>query len=281
MNIEREEVFKWIQKNEFEKIVEILKGGQKIINEDPILVQAIDLFFKELIITSNLKDSNKVQYIFQQLSMLHEQKLFTFSEDQFEKIMVHLAKNAKSPEEAEFYANKVANNAECASIIESINANKPKELTHGQDANIKVHEIITTNLNITKSIFKSKQERLFFLALRNCFPLFYIYPNIALSTIINLIAVEDILDGKEKKFYYNTTIDFVVIDQFNDFKPMFAVELDSEWHRLNNQQSKDEIKNKIIKQAGLPFYRIENMNKYKSVEDFEQVILDTIHTTSK
>lgn len=54
----------------------------------------------------------------------------------------------------------------------------------------------------------------------------FIYPNIALSTIINSAFIDGILESSEKRFFYNTTVDFVVIDQFKDFKPLFAFELD-------------------------------------------------------
>ncbi len=97
----------------------------------------------------------------------------------------------------------------------------------------------------------------------------------ALSTIINSAFVDKVLEDSEKRFFYNTTIDFVIIDQFNDFKPVFAVELDSEWHRLHNQGDKDEIKNKILKAVGLTLYRIEHFRKYKTIEEFQRVIIDT------
>lgn len=106
----------------------------------------------------------------------------------------------------------------------------------------------------------------------------FIYPNLGLSTIVHNTLVEA-LTPSEKRFYYNTTIDFVVIDQFNDFKPAFAIELDSEWHRLHNQGDKDEIKNKIFKECGLPLYRIEHMSRYKTIEEFEQVIIETVKSS--
>lgn len=279
--MDREQVFQWLHQKDFDTIVKFLKTGQKTVAEDSILQQAVGHFFNEL---TDLKDqaaNDNANFVFNQLYILHTQKFFCFSDEQFEKIVVHLAKISKKSEEAFFYASKFPGNTLCAEIIALYNENRPKELEHNQISKIQVHEIVSTNENLTTSIFNSKQERLFFFALRNCFPTHYIYPNMALSTVINSVIVDNILTVAEKRFFYNTTIDFVVVDQFSDFKPVFAVELDSEWHRLNNQADKDEIKNKILKSAGLPLYRIEHMNKFKTIEEFQQVIIDTIKTADK
>lgn len=279
--MDREQVFQWLHQKDFDNIVKFLKTGQKTVAEDSILQQAVGHFFNEVTDLKNQPANDDTNFVFTQLFILHTQKFFCFSEEQFENIVVHLAKNSKKSEEAFFYASKFPGNAFCAEIISLYNENRPREVEHNQISKIQVHEIISTNENLTTSIFNSKQERLFFFALRNCFPTHYIYPNMALSTIINSAIVDNILTVSEMRFFYNTTIDFVVVDQFSDFKPVFAVELDSEWHRLHNQEDKDEIKNKILKSAGLPLYRIEHMNKFKTVEEFQQVIIDTIKASVK
>jgi hypothetical protein len=272
--MDREQVFQWLQQKDFDKIVEFLKTGQNTVAEDTILQHAVGHFFNEVIGLTSEPASDQTNFIFHKLFILHKQKYFSFSNEQFEKIIVYLAENSKKPSEAFSYASHVPDNTICAKIIATYNEKKPKEVAHNQTSKIQVHEIVSTTENLTTSIFNSKQEKLFFFALRNCFPTYFIYPNSALSTIINSKIVEDKLTGPEMNFFYNTTIDFIVIDQFNDFKPVFAVELDSEWHRLHNQRDKDEIKNKILKAVGLPLYRIEHMSKYKTIEEFEQVIID-------
>ncbi len=275
--MDRELIYQWLQNKDFNKIIDFLKTGKETVAEDEIIQQAIGHFFSDLINSSKTNTNSETTYVFGQLFNLHTNKIpfFTFSAEQFEHIIIHLVKAAKKSDEAYFYASKLPDNPFCAEIIATHIENQPKEVEHNQTSKIQVHEIVSTNENLATSIFNSKQERLFFFALRNCFPTHYIYPNMALSTIINSAIVDNILSSSEKRFFYNTTIDFVIVDQFNDFKPVFAVELDSEWHRLHNQGDKDEIKNKILKAAGLTLYRIEHMNKYKTIEEFQQVIIDT------
>lgn len=271
--MEREEVFQWLKNKDFDRIVGFLKTGKDKVSEDTILQQAVGHFFTEVIAQSEQPDNEATNLLIGKLYMLHSGSFFKFSEEQYEGIVTHLAKVSKKKEEALHFATLFPDNKVCAAIIAEANENDPQEVSHSQSDTISVKEVLSERKNLTSSIFNSKQERLFFLALRNCYPTHFIYPNIALSTILKRIVVENELSGSELKFFYNTTIDFVVIDQFNDFKPVFAIELDSEWHRLNSQGEKDAIKNKILKLAGLPTYRIEHTLKYKSVEDFEEVIM--------
>lgn len=274
--MEREQVFQWLGQKDFDNIVKFLKTGQQTVKEDAILQQAVQYFFNEVLEIIDKPTTDKANFLLVQLFILHTQKFYTFSNEQFESIVVYLAQNSNNPEDSIFYASKISDNSICAEIIAKHKKNIPKEVTHNQQASIQVHEIIADGENLSKSIFNSKQEKLFFFALRNCFPNHYIYPNVALSIIINSAIIEAHVSASEKRFFYNTTIDFIVIDQFNDFKPILAVELDSEWHRSNHQTDKDKIKNKLLKIAGLPLYRIEHMNKHKTVEEFEQVILATV-----
>lgn len=272
--MEREQVFQWVQAKDIKSIIEFLKKGDAAIKEDEITQNAIGYFLIEIIESMNESDFDENNFVLSQLFALHIKKFHTFPEEQFEKIIVQLAMNAKNEEQAFEIASYAPTNIICGEIIAKYNESKPKQVEHTQTDKIKVQNIITYQENITKSIFNSQQEILFFLALRNCFPSHYIYPNIGLTTILKFKQVEGILEGKEKNYFFTTTIDFVVIDQFNDFKPMFAIELDSEWHRLNQQGEKDAIKNKILKAAGLPFYRIEHTSKYKTIDEFEKVIIE-------
>ena len=278
--MEREQVYQWLHHKDFDNIVKFLKTGQETVSGDSILQQAVGHFFNEVIGLTNQPLNDNTNFIFSQLFILHTQKYFIFSDEQFESIVIHLATNSKKPDEAFFYASKLPDNNVCSKIIADYLESQPKTVEHEQASKIQVHELVSTNENLTKSIFNSKQERPFYFALRNCFPTHFIYPNMALSTIVSSKVVDNILSSSEKRFFHNTTIDFVVVDQFNDFKPVFAVELDSEWHRLHNQGDKDIIKNKIFKAVGLTLYRIEHMNKYKTVDEFEKVILDTVKTAA-
>lgn len=273
--MDREQVFQHLQRKDFNSIIKFLKTGKSLVAEDNILQQAVGYFFSETITLASQNPSDDNNFTITQLFILHANNFFNFNTEQFEAIVVHLAKNTKNLDEAIHYASKLPDNPICKEIINKHKSIQPIEIKHSQDSIIKTHEISSSNTYSAKSIFNSNQEKLFFFALRNCFPTHYIYPNAALSTISNSKDIDTILSSAELRFFYNTTVDFIVVDQFNDFKPIFAIELDSEWHRLHNQPEKDKVKNKIMKAIGLTLYRIEHLNRNKTIEEFQQVILET------
>ena len=273
---DRENVFQWLKEKDFKNIINFLKNGKSQVADDAHLQQAVGYFFGELIGSNSSLANSETKYVFDQLFILHTKGFFEFTREQFEIIVTNLVRTATKKEEAYHYAMELPNNPTCIKIIAEYNESQPQNIEHDQSSKIHVHEVVSGNKNLATSIFNSKQERLFFLALRNCFPTHFLYPNFSLSTIIPATIRDSVLNPEEKRFIFNTTIDFLVVDQFNDFKPVIAVELDSEWHRLNNQEEKDAIKNKVLKASGLPLFRIEHFNKFKSVEDFEKAIIDTI-----
>ena len=105
--MDREQVFQWLHHKDFDNIVNFLKTGQKTVAEDSILQQAVGHFFNEVIGLTNEPASDNTNFVFSQLFILHTQKYFIFSEEQFENIVVHLAKTSKKSEEAFYYASPV------------------------------------------------------------------------------------------------------------------------------------------------------------------------------
>lgn len=268
----REDLFQEIQKKNYNGVIDFLKTNHSIDKTDPIIQSALGHFFNELI-----NDKSKEQHhIFTQLFNLTSGKspFYVFPDQQYKEIVLYLVKSASKRDEAYFYAKNLPNDPECAICMAAYEKEIPREMNHAQNKSITVKELTSENENITSSIFNSNQEKLFYFALRNCYPTHFIYPNMSLSTIINFALIENAFSITDKKYFYNTTVDFVLIDQFNDFKPMLVFELDSEWHRINNQKEKDDTKNRIIRASGLPLYRIEHFSKYKTVDEFEKVILE-------
>lgn len=187
--MDREKVFQWVAKRDFIAVIDFLKTGQKTVAEDPILQQAISHFFNDLLQGDEQADDK--EFTLHQLFNLHSARkpFYIFPDDQFEKIVVSLCKMVK-PTKAHLYASKLPNNSFCATILAEHEEHKPTPVIHDQGANIRVIKVISTGENQTKSIFNSKQERIFYSALRNCYPSHFIYPNIALSTIVSSAFVD-------------------------------------------------------------------------------------------
>src|SRR5690606_3317397 len=100
-------------------------------------------------------------------------------------------------------------------------------------ANLDVKIGATGNLDFSKSIFNSPQEKELFLAAKNTLSREILLPNISLSSIINS-KVTELLDKRATTFFYQSTLDLCIVDE-KTFRPVFFLELDSSWHDRPNQ----------------------------------------------
>ncbi len=122
-------------------------------------------------------------------------------------------------------------------------------------------------LNFSKSIFNSPPEYELYKASLKIFPDKIIYPNVALSTIINF-KVNKFLDSKHQTFFLKSTLDLCVVNK-ETFIPELFIELDSSWHDKPKQIEKDKMKDYIFEMAGLKLIRLRKKQNKKMLEIFE------------
>ena len=64
------------------------------------------------------------------------------------------------------------------------------------------------------------QEVDFFMGVRDVYQMFVVYPNVALSCVIDFKKIQKSLSEEEKTFFFRGIIDCVVFDQHNNYKPI-------------------------------------------------------------
>lgn len=137
-------------------------------------------------------------------------------------------------------------------VINEYKKSLPKIVGHSQSKNIKVTENKdVSESNYATSLFKSKQEIDFFMAVKEVFPMYIIYPNVAISCIIDFKKIELALSKDEKDYFFTSIADCVVFDYNNNYFPIYFFELDSSLHDSEEQKKKDERKDRIFAAAGL------------------------------
>ena len=137
-------------------------------------------------------------------------------------------------------------------------------------SNLKVNIRKSGELDFSKSIFNSPQEKELYLAAKRVLKNEIILPNIALSSIIDSKILE-LLETKTKYFFLKSTLDLCIIDSLT-FKPCFFIELDSSWHDTPKQIENDEMKNEIFKKAGMELHRLRKKENKGMEEIFELYI---------
>ncbi|MBQ4840024.1 DUF2726 domain-containing protein [Pseudoalteromonas luteoviolacea] len=105
-------------------------------------------------------------------------------------------------------------------------------------------------------LFKSTLESHFYQALKEVFPTFFIYPNVAISNIFDKESIFPYLTQGEKDFYFKGVVDFVVYDPSDEHIPKYFFEVDSFYHDSSESFLRDNKKNGIFKAASITLHRI-------------------------
>lgn len=90
----------------------------------------------------------------------------------------------------------------CRQTIQKFNERQPKYVKHSQETEL----IVTENKDVSEidssiGLFKSIQEYQFYKAVREVFQMFLVFPNVALSAVIDLNKIHDKLTREEKSYF--------------------------------------------------------------------------------
>jgi hypothetical protein len=110
--------------------------------------------------------------------------------------------------------------------------------------------------NALLPIFRSKQEEEFYHAAHSFYPQHLIGVNVSIQTIVNLDAIRDQLNSRERAFFFRGILDTVIYDTEPGFMPIIVFEIDSPLHDDQNQIERDGLKDRILLYAGLRLVRI-------------------------
>jgi hypothetical protein len=276
-NIDHEHIYKLIQRKQW---LEALNNVSKYFQDrspDELTMGAVkifeDMFFAEL-----EKDIiiDKIQFILERLDMFHKGNYNKLSEDRYHIISVELVKIYSKQglcEEAYSYARNYPEDGICLEAINLYENLSPKIVEHSQSQQIRVTENRNiADTNYTTSLFKSNQEIDFFMGVRDVYPMFTVYPNVALSCVIDFEKVKDGLSLEEKEFFFKGIIDCVVFDHHNSYKPTKFFELDSSYHDSPKQQQKDKYKDNILSLAGQKLCRVRKTSANQGRVEFIRLI---------
>lgn len=264
VRFEREDVFQWVQKKDWEPLMNLFKDSTVYaeIQADSLLKGLIDTHFvNELISGNTLREDKNYILFLEEFYILHTEKryAFTLSESDLSKLVekLVLAYKDTNPESARRYANKFPHLPISQQLIEAYEKTQPKVIAHSQSATIGVTENRDIEaVDATISLFKSNQEYEFYLAVREVYCTYMVYPNVALSSLIDLSKIRHMLNPQECDYFFKGVVDCVVFDQANSFIPLILIEIDSPYHDLPEQKVKDALKDSIAAKAGKKLYRI-------------------------
>lgn len=276
--INQENIYQLLQKENWTELIDIFYKRKNLIKTDDLLQKAAETTINVMVEKAiKLETNTELIDNLNQLYLLHASKYIVLKPEQEEAVFIAIA-NAKSDNIslAYNYAKHYPENIVAKIIIEKYQMEFPIEIN-----NSLANRILTTVnfleknvIDARKSMFNSYQETEFFLALKKVFDTYQIYPNVALSTIIEYDSIKENLSSKEKDFFFKTTVDFAVFEPFNNYFPIYFFELDSPYHDKPDQILKDKMKDKIFSISGQKLYRIRKREISITELEFESIIIE-------
>lgn len=276
-----EQVYQFLAQKKWSELVELFHAYCKVIPSDYALEAAFKVVESEIIRNfDEFQQNEKFERNLSNLYLLHVGKLYLLSDATVNKLIVELAKlhdKQGNLEQAYQYAAKIPEDSFCASLIEKYSQTVPKVVTHSQSQ--KIH--VTENKNVstadhTISLFKSQQEHDFFMAVRDVSPMYMVYPNVALSTLINFDEIESHLSSDERHYFFTAVVDCVVFDQHKEYIPIYFFELDSSTHDSEIQRRRDKMKDHILAIAGKKLYRIRKLSQSQGQKEFMKLVSEVV-----
>jgi len=257
----QETILNWLYNEKYSELKEFLFRSKEEIQADAMILAALEIMENEFVRLS--KSGIENPEFWDTLQMLHvfHPKTFELKPENFKSITLILAERSKTTNpNLSMRCAKLFPDEEISKEILKLNAEtETQEIEHDNQEFIKLtHNPILENIDARTSLFKSEEERKLFLAMRQIFDTYFVYPNVAMSNVINIDMISNKLTQQEKTYFYKSVIDFVVFDQLKGYQPIYFIELDSVWHDLYKVEENDKMKDRIFSIAGLKLIRIRH-----------------------
>ncbi|HEX7071295.1 MAG TPA: DUF2726 domain-containing protein [Rhodothermales bacterium] len=275
--IDHEHLFRLIHESRWNEAAGMLHRHHEAVAADPLLRQASDVFVSSV---SNLLESSSNETdtdLLERLFLLHQGRFVTLPPNVFERVVVGLVEaNAHRPEAALAYARYCASHPRCAAVLEALGDPVRERVAHDRAEHIDVVSSHSDAPDASRPLLRSGQEESFFRAVREVFATYLVYPNVALSAVLDYELMKPRLSAEERRYFFHALVDCVVFDQQNEYRPRFFFELDSPLHDDHVRQERDLMKDRILSAAGQRLFRIRCRSVVASSEDFARLIRQTV-----
>jgi len=266
-----EQLFQHIQTRRWEAALHIVYARREALPDDPLLQHAVDTlltaFRHDLATEGPSAHADALSTLF----LLHTGQFMTLPDDAFTEVVVALVTlHADRPDVAVGYAQHCPEAPACAAILVT---QTPDALRADAHATVTVAPA-RARRDATRPPFRSQQEATFFSAVREVFPMYTVYPNVALHACLDADALRPHLDASDMAYLFRAVVDCVVFDQHDGYRPRYFFELDSPWHDLPERQAQDRRKDRILSEAGQRLYRIRMHQRNPTVADFVALLRD-------
>ncbi|WP_397546886.1 DUF2726 domain-containing protein [Rhodothermus marinus] len=244
-----ETLYRHVQAQAWTPALELVYRHRTLLAVDPLWRHAADVLVQEL----HPRLAEVGEAVLERLFLLHTGRLYALPEPVFADLVAELVRrHADRPELALRYARWCPTHPACARLLETPAPETPWEELNGFA--VRRHRPIQQLR--PPSLFRSQQEFVFFQAVREVFPTYLVYPNVALSCLIDYERLAEVLSEEERRYALRALVDCAVFDPDDGYRPRYCFELDSPLHGTPERRQRDAIKARILQLAGLPLFCI-------------------------
>lgn len=277
---ERESMYQMLAARDWTALADTLVKHAKELQGDPVAAQAVS-FFEAEYFNDVLGYVGKARYRkFEDVSLMIELGKHGFSKaftNRFIDEKLTLMQELEMPS-ALSYALSNQHRPLAQQIIKDKQARQPEQVADARRGDVRVKATpVKNNAPKLLNLFKSKQEENFFEAVRRTFPTYNPYPNVALSSVLDIEAFKNALSPQEVSYFYRAVVDSVVFDGRDSYRPRYFFELDSIHHDTPRAVENDRMKDAIFMAANVKLIRIRGFaGKALSIQEFESLVLDVM-----
>lgn len=274
--ISQEEIYQLLYKEDWKQLVDVFYDNRTLIKTDPLLHSAFETTIQVLSEkATSLENTEELVDNFENIIQMDSNGFIALKDFQKEAITIGIVKGTRKKLPYSYnYAKKYPKNDICKEVIEEfeLKSNPVSKPSQPEIISVTENEDVDLQIDFRKSLFNSRQEVEFFLALKRVFDSYQVYPNVGLSSILIFDEIKDKLTSKEREFFFRTSVDFVVLEPFKNYFPIYFFEIDSIWHDSEEQIEKDKMKDKIFSISGQKLVRIRKINNSIGEKEFEELI---------
>ncbi len=290
MMLDHERIYRLTHAEDWPALLALIHAHPRAAAQDDLVQRALDTF--EQTFFAALDDgalSAGQAEVLETMILLHSGGIYRLDADRFATLVVRLVEwplDEGDERTARQYARFCPDREPCASLVAPTDDGAPSARLEARRAVVdhpardRVHVTVTTPATAadhTTSLFKSPQEAAFFRAVRDAFPTFTPYPNVALSSLIDFAAIRTRLSSEARAYFFKATVDCVVFDAHDDYRPAYFFELDSRHHDNPEQQARDARKDAIIAAAGHRLYRLRPQGPDVNADTFRRLLRTLLH----
>ena len=281
VRVDHETVYRLLLEERWSELLDLVHRHRQAVAEDALLKHAVDVFARTFVerVAGALDAGSATVSLkanLEKLFLLHVGGFHRLEPSRFERVVVALVElHADRPEAAAGYARHCREHPTCAAVLERHDVRL--EVTHEQRGRIDLHETRPAEgVDHRIGLFKSDREIEFFMAVREVFATYLVYPNVALSSLVDFEGVKPYLSSQERAFFFRAVVDCVVFDQHGAYRPLYFFEVDSELHVDPDRRARDAMKDRSLSAAGQRLRRVRPRDRAAGRAEYARVLREMV-----